>query len=528
MSSADSPSEASVGAAIWTPRASRRRTRIPPSAPSRRATNASAAGARRARGVLLANPGGRVPVPKVTISRCSIPRPPRGVAGRFEHVERRRRSADHVCRGGGALEVRPGQLIHRLGEPEIRKRVKRRDDVGDHRLQRVFLGRAEARLAGAGRRGNRRDDRSRRPGFHLRELPSVGDEPLRAGLRRVVDRIHLERILPAKLEHHPVDLDPVDARRVVDAALQQVSEQRTELLAVAHALRDGERSAQGGRGQACRERGERTARCAAVRAPRGAQHSRGTRLSRRRGHDEAAARRIGHRSFRNGSGRRHGSELPALDAANGSPRADLVPALHRLHPGEPCRGERRHPGVVTVRRAVDDLPGEDRAAVGRNASNRAERIAERRERVAVEVASVVRYELHRVTDDVGEAVFDREGGASDILAGPGRLRCRCDDRGLRRKTGEHSRRVSGRGRQVRDRQGRSRPRHLNDELPGVEPGELVRRVRGNPERRVAQQEAEHAGRVPGGGREDVELRVVVRRHRQPQVGGASGVELREH
>jgi len=65
MSSADSPSEASVGAAIWTPRASRRRTRIPPSSPSRRATNASAAGARRARGVLLAYPGGRAPVPKV-------------------------------------------------------------------------------------------------------------------------------------------------------------------------------------------------------------------------------------------------------------------------------------------------------------------------------------------------------------------------------------------------------------------------------------------------------------------------------
>ena len=51
-----------------------------PSSPSLRATKASAAGARRARGVLLAYPAGRAPVPKVTTSRCSIPRPPRGVA----------------------------------------------------------------------------------------------------------------------------------------------------------------------------------------------------------------------------------------------------------------------------------------------------------------------------------------------------------------------------------------------------------------------------------------------------------------
>ena len=54
MSSADRPSEASVGAAICRPRPSRKRTRMPLESPSRRATKASAAGARRARGVSLA------------------------------------------------------------------------------------------------------------------------------------------------------------------------------------------------------------------------------------------------------------------------------------------------------------------------------------------------------------------------------------------------------------------------------------------------------------------------------------------
>ena len=431
-SSADSPSEASVGAAIWAPRSFRRRTRIPPSV-AKPARDEGVGCRREARARRVAGVPWR---PRARAEGDDQPLLDTASAARsrcrFEHVRRRRRSADHVGGGGGALEVRAGQLVHRLGQPEIRERVECRDDVGDHRLQRVLLGGAEGRLAGAGRRRNRRDDSSRRFGFQLRQLPPVGDEPLRARLRRVVDRVHLERVLPAKLEHHPVDLDPVDARGVVDAALEQVSEQRPELLAVAHALGDRERSTHRGRRQARRERRERSARRAAVRAPRRAQHSRGARLSRRRRHHEAAAGRIGHGSFRNGVGRRHGGELPALDAANGSPRADLVPALHRLHSGEPRRGERRHPCVVTVRRAVDDLSGEDRTPVGRNAGNRAERIAERRERVAVEVASVVRHELHRVADDVGEAVVDREGGAGDILARPGRLRLPASRRSSRR------------------------------------------------------------------------------------------------
>ena len=236
MSSADRPSEASVGAAIWAPRSFKRRTRIWPRSPRRRATKASAAGARRARGVSLAYPGGRVPAAKVddqplfdtasaARSRC-----------RFEDVRRRCRPADHVGGRGGTLEVGAGQLVHRFGEPEICEGVECVDDVGDHRLESVLLSGAEGRLAGAGRRRNRRDDRSWRFGLQLRQLPPVGDEPLGARLRRIVDRVHLERILPAKLEHHPVDLDSVDAGGVVDAALQQVSKQCPELLAVAHAL----------------------------------------------------------------------------------------------------------------------------------------------------------------------------------------------------------------------------------------------------------------------------------------------------
>ena len=64
--------------------------------------------------------------------------------------------------------------------------------------------------------------------------------------------------------------------------------------------------------------------------------------------------------------------------------------------------------------------------------------------------------------------------------------------------------------------------------PAPSPANSLRCVRGNPERRVAQQESEHAVRVLGSRREDVELRVVIGRHRQPQVGGSPRIELREH
>jgi hypothetical protein len=124
-------------------------------------------------------------VPNVTINRCSMPRPP-GASPGLEHVGRSRRAADHVGRSGGAFEVGARELVHRLSEAEVRERVERRDHAGDHRLQGVLLRRAERRLAGAGGRGNGRDDGPGRLRFRLRELPAVGDEPFRAGLWRVV------------------------------------------------------------------------------------------------------------------------------------------------------------------------------------------------------------------------------------------------------------------------------------------------------------------------------------------------------
>ena len=80
MSSADRPSDDSSGSAIWLPAASSTRTRISSIGPSLRATKASAPGARRARGVSVAYPAGRWLSRNVITRRCSIPRPPRGVA----------------------------------------------------------------------------------------------------------------------------------------------------------------------------------------------------------------------------------------------------------------------------------------------------------------------------------------------------------------------------------------------------------------------------------------------------------------
>ena len=254
MSSADSPSEASVGAAIWTPRASRRRTRIPPSSPSRRATKASAAGARRARGVSLAYPAGRAPVPKVTISRCSIPRPPRGVA------------ADSNTSGGDVARLimsvaaaarsrfAPASWYIDSASPRSAKASSAATTSAITDCNAFFSAVPKVGWpapVGAGIAA------TTAPGVLVSTCASFHPSATSrccAGLRRVVDGVNLERILSAKLEHHPVDLDPVDARRVVDAALQQISEQRAELLAVAHALGDGERATHCGRGQAGRER----------------------------------------------------------------------------------------------------------------------------------------------------------------------------------------------------------------------------------------------------------------------------------
>ena len=70
----------------------------------------------------------------------------------------------------------------------------------------------------------------------------------------------------------------------MDAALQHVAEQRAELLAVAHAVSELERTAQRARRQADRERRLRAPVCAAVGAPCGAQHAGRARLARRGRH----------------------------------------------------------------------------------------------------------------------------------------------------------------------------------------------------------------------------------------------------
>ena len=275
----------------------------------------------------LAYPGGRAPVPNVTTNRCSMPRPPRGVA------------TDSNTSGGD--DARPIMSVAAAARSRLAPASWYIDSASPRSVNASSAATTSEITAcralfsagpkvgwpapiGAGIGG---DDGSRRLGLHLRQLPAVGDQSFRAGLRRVVDRVHLQRVLAAELEHDPVDLDPADARRIVDAPLEQVAEQRPELLAVAHALRDRERAANRRRRQAGRERGERAARRAAVRAPRGAQHSRGARLAWRRRHHEAAARRSV--TVPSGMVSDAGTAVTcaALDAANGSPRADLVPAL---------------------------------------------------------------------------------------------------------------------------------------------------------------------------------------------------------
>ena len=405
------------------PRSFKRRTRIWPRSPRRRATKASAAGARRARGVSLAYPGRPrargeghdqplFDTASAARSRC-----------RFEDVRRRCRPADHVGRGGGALEVCASQLVHRFGEPEICEGVECVDDVGDHRLESVLLSGAEGRLAGAGRRRNRRDDRcwrfglqpapastrrrraaGRSPAAHCRSCPTLSGYCRRSSNTTQSISIPLtpEVSWMPRSSRYPSSAPSCWPLRMPSAI---VSARRTavEVRPVANGAsappdappcaRHAARSTPAV--LACRGDGAITKPPpdGSVTVPSGIVLDAGTVVSR-----------------------------PALDAANGSPCADLVPALHRLHSGEPRRRERRHPCVVTVRRAVDDCSGEDRTPVGRDAGNRAERIAECRERVAVEIASVVRHELHRVADDIGEAVVDRERGAGDILARPGRLR----------------------------------------------------------------------------------------------------------
>ena len=112
-------------------------------------------------------PGGRAPVPKVTTNRCSMPASAARSRRDFEYVWRRRCTADHVGGGGGALEVRARQLVHRLGEPEASANASRRRNDSLITNWSAFLGGAEGRLAGAGRRGNHRDDqRVRRAGVH--------------------------------------------------------------------------------------------------------------------------------------------------------------------------------------------------------------------------------------------------------------------------------------------------------------------------------------------------------------------------
>ena len=75
---------------------------------------------------------------------------------------------------------------------------------------------------------------------------------------------------------------------------------------------------------------------------------------------------------------------------------------------------------------------------------------------------------------------------------------------------------------------RGRSCDLARQLSGTNAGELVSCVRGDPQRGVAQEEAENAVRVLRRRHKDVERCVAVCRHRQPQSAASLGIELRKH
>ena len=175
-SSAEQPSEASVGAVIWyavgvhQPHDDAARVAEP-------ARDERVGGRRKARARRVGRITGRARAGRVERRDQALldAAPAARRRGRLEHVRRRGGTADHVGRRGGALEVRAGELEHRLDEPEVGERVERRDDGVDDRLQRVFLRRAEVGAPAPVGVGTAATTAAARRHFRLRELPAVGD-----------------------------------------------------------------------------------------------------------------------------------------------------------------------------------------------------------------------------------------------------------------------------------------------------------------------------------------------------------------
>ena len=267
---------------------------------------------------------------------------PAAAARRRRGLERVRRGAARPIMSVAAAarsRLAPASWYIDSARPEVGERVERRDRP----RRSPPAGRAARPDRQAGWPGRYRDRRRpRRPGSSISACASFqpsATERSAAGLRRVVDRVDLQRVLAAQLEDDPVDLDAAGPRSVVDAALQLVAEQRPELLAVAHAVARG--SAPGGRRSTPGR--WRTARV----APPAARRGRATRRAGRRRCSRAAATAPAR------SRRRRGSvTVPSGTASDAGHRGYVAPLDAAARPPTRRPGSRGFVACMPASRAV--------------------------------------------------------------------------------------------------------------------------------------------------------------------------------
>ncbi len=417
--------------------------------------------------------------------------------------------ADHVGGGGGPGEVGAGQLLHRLGQPEVGQAVERADQRHHRSSDRgpAGVGVEPRRYVGHHRVHDRVETLHR----ILGDPPAVDHLPL-ARQTGILGRGDRQRIATAQLEDGPVDLG-ARTRGVVQGALELVAEERPELLTVAHAVGQCERLAQPLRAEVDRERRLGVAGRPTVGDPRCAQDPGDVRVLERGCDHEALVRGVTHRAVREVVAT-HLGQRPTLDPLDQTPGSELQPGRALLaHLVEPPRGQRRHPGVVAVRGAVEHLPGQPRPPLGGDGGEVCVRATVGHEGLVVAVPRKLLDgggQREQVPDAVSHGELD-----PGLVEGADRELVVQRRNSLQGHLGAGADRDLGQPGEVERR--RHRGREAGELRVGDRRDQLVRDIGGHLQCRVAQQQTEDAGGLLGARRHEREVEVVVVRHRQPQV-----------
>ena len=200
----------------------------------------------------------------------------------------------------------------------------------------------------------------------LGDPPAVDHLPL-ARQAGVLGRRDRQRVAPPQLEDGPVDLG-ARTRGVVQGPLELVAEQRAELLPVAHAVGQGERLPQPLRAEVDRERRLGVTGRSTVGDPRCPQDPGDVGVLEGGCDHEAVVGRVVRRPVREG---RRGPPRPGGPGAATRSTRPQAPSCRPVGCDltqlvEPSSGQRRHPRVVAVRRAVQHLAGQPRPPLGRD------------------------------------------------------------------------------------------------------------------------------------------------------------------